>query len=57
MRELRPPGSVRGAPGNGRPYRDKSGCAAVGKVYTSRPTEELRNVVSIRYLKMDFKPL
>lgn len=24
MRESRPPGSVRGAPGDGRPYRDRS---------------------------------
>ena len=38
-------------------HEQGSGCAAVGRVYTSRPTEELRNVVSIRYLKMDFKPL
>jgi hypothetical protein len=25
VREYRPPGSVRGAPGNRRPYRDKIG--------------------------------
>ena len=30
VRENRPPGSVRGAPGNRRPYRDREGARGAG---------------------------
>ena len=36
VREYRPPGSVRGAPGNRRPYLDNVEAAVILKVQSSR---------------------
>jgi hypothetical protein len=42
VREYRPPGSVRGAPGNRRPYLDNAECCGMGEGAGKRFPEQLR---------------